>query len=184
MPAKDELVSAISKFYSVIRQDTASACKLSGYPYCDYGQAHLLFTTQADDENYPEGNQYWLLRSVACYPEVYAKRFLTKDVPVKWLLMEEVRKHDRNRGHIPVDLKPEELIELGRLVIPMHLGWVGVVSGEVIEIVDGALGGKVGDNDMHGIATKLLYLLEVYARTDRSSQAAKNGLWGVSLNSR
>lgn len=179
MTAKDELVGAISEFYSVIRPVTASACRLSAYPYCDYGQAHLLFTTQADDKNYPEGNQYWLLRSVACYPEVYANNLLTTNVPVKWLLMEEVRKHDRNSGHIPVDLKPEELKELGRLVIPMHLSWLGVVNDKVIEVTDGVLGGEVGDDDMHAIATNLLCLLDLYARTDRSKQAAKNGLWGI-----
>lgn len=184
MSAKDELVGAISKFYYVIRPVTASACILSGYPYCDYGQAHLLFTTQADDKNYPEGDQYWLLRSVACYSADYPNMVLPANVSAEWLLMEEVRKHDRNRGHIPVDLKPEELEELGRLVIPMNLGWIGVVNDKVIEVTDGVLGGEVGDDDMHAIATNLLYLLKLYAQTDRSSLAAKNGLWGVPLDSR
>lgn len=178
MPAKDKLVGAISEFYSVIRPDTVSACRLRAYPYFDYGQAHLLFTTQADDKNYPEGNQYRLLRSVACYPEVYANNLLTANVPVEWLLMEEVSKHDRKRGHLPVDLNKDRE-ELGRLVIPMQLGWVGVVNNEVIEVTNGALGGKISDDDMDGIATNLLCLLDLYARTDRSKQAAKNGLWGI-----
>lgn len=179
MGNKKELTEAISKYYGAVRTDTQSACRYKAYPFCDHGQALLTLTTLSDDLRYPPNGDVGFMRSVTCYDY----RDICEVVPVgkdlDWLLIEEVRLTDRNRGHLPIDLTKEDIRELGRVVIPLNLGWIGVIGDTVVELVDGAIGGKIGEEDVRVITANLTELMKVYENTDRSEQLAKNALWGI-----
>ncbi len=180
MQTPEILATVLEDFYRLVRPDMQAAVELSRFPYCDFDQALLLLTTQVDESVYRRG-PIGLTRFIAVYKGGNFIGMSGDHTGLDMLLVESARKFDRKRGCLPLDLSTGDREDLGRVVVPKHLGWVGVGGGKVVT-PDDARGRKdVWLGDVEAIIKNLARLSRLYVATNRDDQAVRNALWGVEM---
>ena len=180
MQTAEILATALEDLYSLVRPDMQVAVKMPGFPYCDFDQALLLLTTQDDESVYRRG-PIGLTRYISVYKDGNFTGMSGNHAGLEVLLVESARKFDRKRGCLPLDQSTGDREDLGRVVVPKHLGWVGVGGGKVVT-PDDARGRKdVWLGDVETIVENLARLRRLYVATDRDDQAVRNALWGVKM---